>query len=49
MSDMERAIKVVADWESGNLEWADAFRMLQDCGVIDLNIREVLGSEPEEI
>ena len=49
MSNTEDAIRIVTEYDSGLLEWREAFLQLRDAGVADHVIREAIGNEPEEI
>ena len=46
MSNIEDAIEIVSDYESGFISWEEAYRLLLDVGVADHVIREALGNEP---
>lgn len=47
MPDCDQAIKIVDDYERGNLTWDEAFKKLLTTGLIDYIIREAIGDEPE--
>lgn len=48
MPDTDKAVRIVADYESGFLSWEETYRRLLDIGTPEYVIRETIGKDPEE-
>lgn len=47
MSDTDKAIQIISDYESGYLSWEETYQRLLDTGTPEYVIREAIGNEPE--